>query len=193
MTVRTSSPQVIDVSVAVVVSERASPDFTAIFDTHFDYIWHTLRRLGVRSADLEDVTHEVFLAVHRHLSELDLDRPVRPWLFVFALRGASDYRHLARHRLDFTVDSDQMRDPGPLPDELAIARERLDRVAVALDSLDLDRRAIFVLHEIDGIPTPDAARILGIPMNTAYSRLRLAREDFASAVTRLDAQRRGAR
>jgi RNA polymerase sigma-70 factor (ECF subfamily) len=168
-------------------------DFAALFEAHFDYVWNTLRRLGVRERDLDDVAHDVFIAVNRRLPEWEPRRPPRPWLFAFALRAASDYRKLARHRTQLVEDPGEIVDPAPAPDERAITRERMDLVTRALDSLSFDRRAIFVLHEIDGVPTREAASMLGIPVNTAYSRLRLAREDFAAAVHRLQARRGGSR
>jgi RNA polymerase sigma-70 factor (ECF subfamily) len=58
-------------------------------------------------------------------------------------------------------------------------------VLEALDAIDLDRRAVFVLYEIDGVTMDEIARSLGIPVNTAYSRLRVARGEFAAAVKRL--------
>lgn len=85
-----------------------------------------------------------------------------------------------------------MVDASPTPHERADVREQLDLVASALDTLDFDRRTIFVLHQIDGVPVNQAAAILGIPVNTAHSRLRLARADFARAVQRLKSARRGA-
>ena len=57
-------------------------------------------------------------------------------------------------------------------------------MARALDALDLDRRSVFVMHELDGQAVPEIARTLSIPLNTAYSRLRLARRDFVDAVKR---------
>jgi RNA polymerase sigma-70 factor (ECF subfamily) len=61
----------------------------------------------------------------------------------------------------------------------------------ALDGLDLDRRAVFVMHELDEIPVPEVANTLAIPLNTAYSRLRLARVDVAAAIQRFRAKERG--
>ena len=54
----------------------------------------------------------------------------------------------------------------------------------ALDTLDLDRRAIITMHDLYGHPIPEVATALAIPLNTAYSRLRLARQDFLAAVAR---------
>lgn len=168
------------------VAVAATIDFRELFQSECSYVFHSLRRLGVHERDLEDVAHEVFLAIHRKLHEYDPSRPLKPWIFAFAYRYASDYRKLARHRRE------QIRDEGPEPvDATPDAEERLDAersrqlVLEALEALDLDKRAVFVMHEIDGTPIPAVASALGIPLNTAYSRLRLAREAFTAQVKRL--------
>jgi RNA polymerase sigma-70 factor (ECF subfamily) len=159
--------------------------FPEIFEGQFDYVWNSLRRLGVREGDLEDLTHDVFVAVHRKLEEFDRGRPLRPWLFGFAFRRASDYRRLARNRFEVLEASSDPADPAPDPLERAIQREGLGLARAALEALELGRRAVFILHDLDEIPMPYVARELGIPVNTAYSRLRLARGELARAVSRL--------
>src|SRR5262245_55716076 len=67
-------------------------DFRRVFELEAAYVARTLRRLGVDQADVEDMAHEVFLAVHRQLCDYDASRPLRPWLFGFAFRIASHYR-----------------------------------------------------------------------------------------------------
>jgi RNA polymerase sigma-70 factor, ECF subfamily len=169
-----------------------TPDFTAIFDEEFAYVWRALRRLGVREADLEDVCQEVFIRVHRDLHVYDPARPLRPWLFAFAVRVAADYRKLARHRVEVMDGPHEHSDPAERPDGQVLRREALEAVARAIETIEFDQRAVFVLHEVDGYPIPDVAAALGIPLNTAYSRLRLARETFGEAARRIRAQQ-GAR
>jgi RNA polymerase sigma-70 factor, ECF subfamily len=162
-----------------------APDLGAIFDDHFDYLWNTLRRLGVREADLEDLVHEVFIKVHARLFDYDRSRPVRPWLFGFALRVAADYRRLARHRIEVFGSSIEPVDPASPADVRIEAGEVRALVEAALDCVELDRRAVLLLHDVDEVPVPEIARELGIPLATAYSRLRLAREELTAAVHRL--------
>jgi RNA polymerase sigma-70 factor, ECF subfamily len=159
--------------------------FPAVFEAHFDYVWSSLRRLGVRENDLEDVTHDVFLSVSGKLRDFDARRPLRPWLFGFAFRRASDYRKLARNRFEVFETGAEPRDPAPDPLERAIEHEGLCVARAALETLELGRRAVFILHDLDGVPMPEIAQELGIPVNTAYSRLRLARGELAHAVKRL--------
>jgi RNA polymerase sigma-70 factor, ECF subfamily len=168
------------------------PDLGAIFDEHFDYVWATLRRLGVRDADREDLVHEVFLKVHSRLSDYDPTRPLRPWLFGFAYRVAIDHRRLARHRVEVLGEPADARAATLDADERVAAIERRELLIKALDTLDLDHRAVLVMHDLDETPMPQIAEMLGIPLNTGYSRLRLARQHVAAAATRLDVAR-GAR
>jgi RNA polymerase sigma-70 factor (ECF subfamily) len=164
---------------------RPALDVGEIFEEHFAYVWNSLRRLGVRERDLEDLVHEVFLKIHVRAADYDPSRPVRPWVFGFALRVAADYRRLARHRVEVLGIATEPADAKPGADERAETNEKRELVQVALDSMDLDRRAVLLLHDIDGVPAPAIAEALGIPLNTAYSRLRLAREDLTAAVRRL--------
>jgi len=81
-------------------SVDAPQDAGTIFQQEFRYVWNSLRRLGVHQRDLEDVVHEVFVRVHDQLPLFDVTRPLRPWLFGIALGLATNYRRLARHRVD---------------------------------------------------------------------------------------------
>jgi RNA polymerase sigma-70 factor, ECF subfamily len=183
---RAFPPQVHDVGSP---APDVCPDFRGIFEEHFDYVWNTLRHLGARQADLEDLTHEVFLRVHERLDEYDRARAMRPWLFAFAFRVASGHRRLARHRLEVLGASPEPEDESMPADEALSRREDGALARAALEAIEMDRRAVFVLHELDEVPIPEVAQALGIPTATAYSRLRLAREDFQRAVRRLRLKR----
>jgi RNA polymerase sigma-70 factor (ECF subfamily) len=172
---------------------RSLPAFREIYEAHAGYVWNTLRRLGVREGDLEDVVHEVFLAVYKRLGDYDPAKPLRPWLFGFSFRTASDYRSRARHRREVAEAEMEVADEAPAADEQVEAQRRRALVNAALEAIELGRRAVFIMHEIDGAPIPEVASALGIPLNTAYSRLRLAREEFGAAVRRLQAKKGGVR
>jgi RNA polymerase sigma-70 factor (ECF subfamily) len=172
------------------VSDRVvAPTFEEIFEGEFGYVWHALRRLGVPGRDLEDLTQHVFLQVHAQLPKFDAERPLRPWLFAFALNAASNYRALKRHRLELAIVPPELSDPRPRADEQLILKQELQLAELALGEVALDRRGVLMLHEIEGHGMPEIAEVLGIPLNTAYSRLRLARQDYERAVRRLRAQR----
>lgn len=161
---------------------RAPLDFRTVFAQHFQYLWSSLRRLGVAEGDLEDIAHEVWLRVHAQLPQYDPEKPVRPWLFALALGAASNYRRLARHRIEAQVNPEELHDPRPFADESLLTRERNGLVHLALQQVPLEQRAMLVLHEMDETPVPEIANALGISVNTAYSRLRLGRAAFRRAL-----------
>ena len=155
-----------------------------LYDEQFRYVWNTLRRLGVATSDLEDLTQEVFVGALRGLKSYDPSRPLRPWLFVIALRAVRDFKQQARHRQEQGDPDLEGADPGATPEEAAASAQTRARVHEAVQSLGFDRRAVFVAHELNGHAIPEIAAALQIPVNTAYSRLRLARQDFARAIQR---------
>ena len=191
VTERAACAQYEGVSEPVPVATPLSPaEFPAVYAAELGYVWHALRRLGVQDRDLEDLCHDVFVVVFRNLAVYDTRRPIRPWLFGIAFRVASDYRRSARQRREIPGTTRELTCPAPPADEVMLRRERQRLVARALEALELDRRAVFVMHDIDEHVMPDIAAALGIPLNTAYSRLRLARADFATAVRRVQGRGR---
>jgi RNA polymerase sigma-70 factor (ECF subfamily) len=158
--------------------------FRPIFEREFDYVWGSLRRLGVPERDLEDVAQDLFVNVYRRLHEYEPPRPIRPWLFAFAVRCASNWRRLARNRLEVLgVDGEPLTHAPGADDALERAEEQAF-VLRALQCIPIERRTVFILHEFDECRMPEIADALGIPLHTGYSRLRLAREEFATAVRR---------
>jgi RNA polymerase sigma-70 factor (ECF subfamily) len=193
MTDRAAAAQYNDVARAQATAEAAETPASEAFDRmyreEFPYVWRSLRRLGGRPADLEDLAHDVFVVVHKRLADYDESRPLRAWLFGIAFRVASDYRRRARFRAEVATGDVEATSQAPRADDQLAAEQDRALVIEALAALDLDRRAVFVLHDIDGVAAPAIADALAIPVNTVYSRLRIARERFAAAVRRLRARR----
>ena len=155
--------------------------FEQIYADEFGYVWNSLRRLGIPERNLEDVCHEVFMVVYRKLEQYDSDRPIRPWLFGIAFRVASDHREKASNARELLTDPEPPSEAPAALDELS-ADEARDVVMRAVQQLDMERRAIFVLSELDGHAMPEVAESLSVPLNTAYSRLQAARETFETVV-----------
>lgn len=157
-------------------AERSRDTFDSVFEAEFDYVCHTLRRFGVREADLEDVAQDVFLGVHRRFDDYDPGRPVRPWLVAFAFRGASNYRRGERRRGErIGEDVPEATVDGRSAAEVSDRRRSVQRV---FDQMDLERSVVLLMFDMDGYTAPEIAHALDVPVNTVYSRIRLAREDF---------------
>ena len=156
--------------------------FRALFDREISYVWTSLRRLGVPERDREDLAHEVFFRVYQRLDLYDPARPIRPWLFAFVVRVASEDRRRARHRYEELGGTDDAALDAVTPEK--DGGPDTEVIAAAVLALDMDKRAVLVLHDLDGHSVPEIAEALSIPEGTAYSRLRAAREQLTEAVRR---------
>jgi RNA polymerase sigma-70 factor (ECF subfamily) len=157
----------------------------SMLDEHYTFIWRQLRRFGVPEARVDDAAQEVFVIASQKLAHIRVGSE-RSYLFGTAMRIASQLRRLAsnRHEVGFSTPP-EMEAIASRPDELldrGRARALLDTV---LASLDDDLRTVFVLYELEQLSTPEIAELVGIPVGTAASRLRRAREAFEGKVSRL--------
>jgi RNA polymerase sigma-70 factor (ECF subfamily) len=162
-----------------------SGGLAAIYAAHFDAVWHHLRRMGIAEADRDDLAQEVFLIVHRRLASYDRTRPMRAWLVGICTRVALHYWRAARRR-----PGDKAATPSELELAARISVGETDHdarqlLAALLATLDPDRRAMFILHELEGFSVPEIAELTETPLNTVYSRLRRTREDLAALAGRL--------
>lgn len=167
-----------------------APSFEAVYAAHWQFVWRALRALGVREAELEDQTHEVFVVVHRRLPEFEGRAKLTTWLWSIASRVASEWRRRAHVRRELPTDpmpdAEGEHDAGP---ERAVERRQARAlVDAALASMPDEQRLVFALYELDGLPVDEIASLAGCPVNTVYSRLRLARQHFERAVSRLRAR-----
>lgn len=159
------------------------PDLRKIFDDYSAFVWRTLRHLGVREADVPDVCQEVFITVHRRIDSFEGRSALRTWLYGICLRTASDHRRRAHVRREVAVEQvprEQIDAEQPQAVDRQRARRRLLEL---LEQLDEDKRAVFVLYEIEELGMKEVAEIVGCPLQTAYSRLHAARKQLAEAMT----------
>ncbi len=152
------------------------PGLREIFDEYAPFVWRVLRHVGVPSADLEDVSQEVFFTVLRRLESFEGRSKLRTWIYGICLRVASDHRRKAYVRREAPV-ADPPLGPVAAPQEHHVAHgEAKGWLLAALAALDEDKRAVFVLYEIEELTMKEVAEVLGCPLQTAYSRLHAARE-----------------
>ncbi len=168
------------------VSPRAAHglSFRAVYATHFAFVWGCTRRLGVPEEAADDVVQEIFLVVHARLWTLEHPKSLRSWLYSVVRRTVSTYRR-ARHarasressaRTALELLSSGVQQPSPL--DLALLGDEVQLLWTLLGRLTPSKREILVLAELDEMTVPEIAEAIGIPLNTAYSRLRLARQEF---------------
>jgi RNA polymerase sigma-70 factor (ECF subfamily) len=173
----------------------APPHFDAVYEENFDFVWRSMGRLGVASSAVEDAAQDVFVIAHRRLGDFEGRSSVKTWLFGIALRVARDHRRAARRRRDNGLVPEGDADPAtvtdtssPSPLESASRAEAVERLLAILGELDDDRRAVFILAELEQMSAPEIADAVGAPVNTVYTRLRAARRAFNEAVARYEAR-----
>jgi RNA polymerase sigma-70 factor, ECF subfamily len=137
----------------------------------------------------------VFVVVHRRLPELEPSGSPKPWLFVLALGIARNHRRSLRRKAPErergSMDPDRLGGRLEEPFERAAHAERVELFYRLLEALDDDKRAVFVLAELEELTVPEIADALGLNLNTAYARLRAARQKFEQALSRLRARAGG--
>ena len=168
------------------LSREEAARFRQIVDAHFDFIWRSLRGLGVPAATVDDAAQQVFWTASQKLAAIVVGSE-RSFLFATARGIAANARRAQQRNRELPGDEllATQADRSPDPEQLAEAREvrrLLDRI---LDGLAEELREVFVLFELEGQTSAEISELLGIPMGTVASRLRRAREEFQSAARRL--------
>jgi RNA polymerase sigma-70 factor (ECF subfamily) len=171
-------------------AEGSASAVTRIYQANADFVWKSLQRLGVRDGDLDDVLQEVFVVVHQRLHTFDGTSKMTTWLFGICLRVASAYRRRGFRRNETCVaDPPEPTDRvNQTPEQDLAAAESRRRLDLLLDELELEKRAVFVMFEVDEMPCEEIAQILGVPVGTVYSRLHAARKAFQKALARMQAR-----
>jgi RNA polymerase sigma-70 factor, ECF subfamily len=175
-------------------SDRAVFEFKALYEEHFAFVWRNLQRFGVRKPELDDAVQDVFIVVHRKLSDFQPKASIRAWIFGIVASVARTHRRTrARKEVTSAAPVDRMGDVKSQDPEALLQCSQAKRTLEAiLDSMRSDEREVFIWVELEQMRGPEIAEALGISVNTVYSRLRAARRDFQQGLARLtvDVRRR---
>jgi RNA polymerase sigma-70 factor (ECF subfamily) len=164
-----------------------------LVSNHFDFIWRSMRRLGVAESGAEDAAQQVFLIASKKIGPVHEDRE-RRFLFAIALRVASAERRQRRRHPDGPSDEDVDIESGePGPEELIDRKKARMVLDSILGELPLESRVVLVLHEMEDHTMAEIAKLLQLSPGTVASRLRRARELFDAALTRYRARSRRGR
>ncbi|WP_437478908.1 RNA polymerase sigma factor [Sorangium sp. So ce1014] len=172
------------------------PSFEEVYTGLLGYVLRVLWRMGVPARNLRDVAQDVFLVVHRRFGDYDPRFSMKAWVASIASHLALRHLRLSRNRRELLARSEAERVDAADPAgdaEALLAQAEAQRVVRALvQRIQDDRRLVFILYEIEGVPMREIAEALQIPENTAWDRLRRARKELAAAVRRLSARDRDA-
>ncbi|MDF2694667.1 MAG: polymerase sigma factor RpoE [Labilithrix sp.] len=167
-------------------SARNALRFRELVEVHSPFLWQSLRRLGVPEAALDDAIQQVFLVAAGRLDAIPPGAE-RAFLFRTAMNISAHRRRRLARKPERPLEDDDVQtltDPAPSADDLldrGYARRILDEI---LDAMPEDLRVVFVLHEFEELSAREIAEYVGVPVGTATSRLRRAREEFHQLAAR---------
>jgi RNA polymerase sigma-70 factor (ECF subfamily) len=173
------------------------PPFEVIYRQYFDFVWSSTKRLGVSPAAMDDVVQEIFLLIHAKIPTLRQPQSLRSWIYGIARRIVSDHHRARRTReasqVALALESELGRPGTPTPFDVSAQNDQVKLLWSLLEEIAWPKREVFMLAELDEMSAPEIAEALDIPLNTAYSRLRAARQAFEEGLARRAARReRGA-
>src|SRR3954467_2208522 len=169
-------------------SDASKARLERMFNEHHDFIWRLLRRLGLSTAGADGAAQPVFLVAAERVEDIKLGSE-RSFLFGTALRVARSQNRSDR-RWVLEEDMDIRRSEAGRPEDLADQHRALDLMGRILDGMTLDLRTVFILSELEGMTMPEVAALVEIPVGTAASRLRRAREAFRAAVAAVESKQK---
>jgi RNA polymerase sigma-70 factor (ECF subfamily) len=157
-----------------------------VANTHYPFVWRSVRRLGVAPQATDDAVQQVFVLVLQKLASIEPGCE-RPFLFQTALRVALSVRRNYAQRREAMIGEglEDIADPAQLPDAAAEQQERRMVLDELLDTLPTHLRTVFILFEIERLESAEISLTLGIPVGTVASRLRRARAIFREGAARL--------
>lgn len=167
------------------------PALATVYRDYFKYVWRCLRSLGVDSGALDDAVQEVFLVVSRKLGDFDGRSKVSTWLYAIVLHVARRHRAAAATRARRIISGSAetfAQGCAHVHGDLRAEVEKNEQLALAqraLAKLDDAKREVFVFACVEGMSAPEIADVTGVPLNTVYSRLRIAKQQFEQAVEEL--------
>jgi RNA polymerase sigma-70 factor (ECF subfamily) len=171
------------------------PPFESIYQQYFDFVWSSTVRLGVKPAAIDDVVQEIFMVIHSRLATLREPASLRSWIYGIVRRTVSAHHRSQRTRSalgdTFALETELQQPIVQTPLELTEQHDQLKLLQSLLDAIEPVKREVFVLAELEQMTVPEIAEALEIPLNTAYSRLRAAREAFEHGLARRAARREG--
>lgn len=165
--------------------------FESVYEELFAFVWRTARRLGVSESSLDDVCQEVFVAVHRGLPGFEGRASLKTWVFGILQNSVKQHLRTQARRSPLVrsvggaVDAELVGSPDSSPYELVSSAQALRLAHEVLEAMGEEKRAVFVLVELEQWSVADAAVALDANVNTVHARLRAARKEFADAAHRI--------
>ena len=165
-----------------------TPKFADVYTNYFSFVWSMGRYLGVEANALDDVVQDIFVTIYGRLGTLQRPEALRSWIYGITRRVVSTHHRMQRSARITTgtrlIEPELTVAEWPTPEQLTEQSEQSKLLWSLLSTLDASRREVFVLAELEEMSAPEIATATNIPLNTVYSRLRVARKELEEALKR---------
>jgi RNA polymerase sigma-70 factor, ECF subfamily len=165
-----------------------SVNFARTYAAHFDFVWRSLRHLGVPDPGIDDAVQDVWLVVHRRLADFEGRSSVSTWLFGIAINVARRHRRGRRNQWSAEPLSDKLSErlvsAGPDPERVLVGNDAWRLVHAFLEQLPELPRAIFVCALLENLTPAETAEAVGLDVGTVYKRVRALRRAFQRRLSR---------
>ncbi len=165
-----------------------------LFRRYHRPLFQTALRVLGNAEDAEDALQDGLLSAYRNLNRFERRSQFSTWLTRIVINAALMRRRSAKARpavsLDETPREDELpaaeryADDGPNPEQVFASTELREIISENLDELSPLLRTAFVLREVQGYSTGEAAKKLGVTENTLKARLWRARHQLAERLGR---------
>jgi RNA polymerase sigma-70 factor (ECF subfamily) len=158
--------------------------FQELYRNHRRDVARLVTRLLGPRADVEDVLQEVFIQVFRSLVSFRGESRFTTWLHRVTVNVTLMHIRAAKSRPQLGPESpaEPPANDDSSPIEGAARNERMRALYRILDTLSDKKRAVFILHDLEGTPAAQIGQVLDIPVLTVRTRLFYARKEVYAAM-----------
>lgn len=166
-----------DEELAEACKNKDESAFQELMHRYIRQIFNFCRQYAKSVEDAEDIVQDTFFKVWKYVGRYTSGRQFRPWLYTIARNTALDYIKKKKAAVFSELDdlandlsfADTLEDTGPSPAELFGNAALAEKLAVALEELHPDHRAVLTLHYRENMTFDEIADVVGRPMNTVKS------------------------
>ena len=167
--------------------------FEEVYARFVSLVYNLCLRMSGSAEEAEDLTQEIFLRIHRHLSRFNGKSSLKTWIYRVTLNYCRSKLSVKKHRYPTTPLAEEceeggvhLMDQGRGPEESALARDTARHVGFALRQVKPKFREAVVLRDIEGMSYDEIADILGVRIGTVRSRIARGRERLKTVLEKMN-------
>lgn len=158
-----------------------------LHDRHYAALYrYAGRLLGPNHPDREDLVQQLFLTVWEHADRYRPEVSVRAWMFGIGANLAKRHFQSQRRRMNGLLRF--FAEPRPAaataPDQDIDLNRWIEALPAAIAKLPLRLSVVYVMVELEGVSTQEAAKALGLRVGTVWSRMHEARAELRYQLSR---------